>query len=210
MALDTKTVEEIRRLVPRLVNEGIITRREEHRKLAGFYRGLAEDSLQSAQLLHKVSTEPDLQSAVGFPHLKGFLWVINASYYSMFYMASAALAHSGLKIRSTIGIHTLTFNAFTYYFYLTNKIAKRYIEEFFEALEDSGELLGKEEVVRKAEEKAKELVLHLESERKKRRIFTYELEKTRIEARAKTSLERANHFYKEMLKLITPIGRAPA
>jgi len=202
MALDNKKIEETKKLVPRLFNEGIISKSENHKKLASFFKENAEDSLNSAQLLYKVSTDSKLQDMTGFPNLKGFLWVINASYYSMFYMASALLANSGIKIKSEVGIHKITFDSFVYYFYLTDKIAKEYVEQFLEALEDSEELLGREEVVKRAEEKAKELITSFDSEREKRRTFTYELERTKIETRAKTSLERANHFYREIIKLI--------
>ena len=144
----------------------------------------------------------ELQNSLGFPNLKGFLWVINASYYSMFYMANASLAHLGIKIRSEIGIHKLTYDSFVYYYYLTNKISKLYIEQFHEALEDSSELLGKEEIVSKAKEKATNLILQLESERIKRKTFTYEFERAKIESKANTSLDRAGNFYKEIMKLI--------
>lgn len=202
MVLDNKKIEEIKKIVPRLINEGIICKKEDYKKLIDFFRENAEDSLDSAQLLYNVSTDSKLQDATGFPNLRGFLWVINASYYSMFYMASSLLASSGIKIKSEIGIHKLTFNTFVYYFYLTNKIAKEYIEQFLEALEDSEELLGKDDVIKKAEAKAKELVNSFDFEREKRRTFTYELERTKIQTKAKTSLERANYFYKEIIKLI--------
>jgi uncharacterized protein (UPF0332 family) len=202
MVLDTKKIEEIRKQVPKLLDDGILVKKDEHQKLVPFYMELVMDSLHSAQLLYKVSTDSKLQSLVGFPNLKGFLWVINASYYSMFYMANALLASSTIKIKSEMGVHSLTFKAFTYYFYLTNKISKKYVEEFFEALQDSEELLGKEEIIKKAEEKAKGLVLDLNLEREKRRTFTYQLEKTRIEAKAKTSLERAKHFFQEVERMM--------
>jgi len=202
MTLDNKKIEEIRKLVPKLVNDDTVSKNEDYKKLADFFRENAEDSLNSAQLLYKVSTDSKLQDATGFPNLKGSLWVINASYYSMFYMASSLLANSGIKIKSEIGIHKLTFDTFVYYFYLTNKIAKEYVEQFLEALEDSEELLGREEAVKQAEEKAKELITSFDFEREKRRTFTYELERTKIEIKAKTSLERANYFYKEIIKLI--------
>lgn len=202
MALDNQRIEEIRKLVPKLINEGTISKKEEYKKLVNFFKENAEDSINSAQLLYKVSTDSKLQNATGFPNLRGFLWVINASYYSMFYMASALLANSRIKIKSGIGIHKLTFDTFVYYFYLTNKIAKEYVEQFLDALEDSEELLGREEAVKKAEAMAKELVTSFDSEREKRRTFTYELERTKIQSKAKTSLERANYFYKEIAKLI--------
>jgi len=202
MVLDNKKIEEIRKLVLKLVNDRTIKKSEEYKKLADFFRENAEDSLNSAQLLYKVSTDSKLQDATGFPNLKGFLWVINASYYSMFYMASALLANSGMKIKSEIGIHKLTFDTFVYYFYLTNKISKEYVEQFLEAMQDSEELLGREEIVKKAEAKAKELITSFDFEREKRSTFTYELERTKIQTKAKTSLDRANYFYKEVIKLI--------
>lgn len=203
--IEDKKIEEIKKIIPKLVEEGIILKKEEHKRLTDFFIRNAEESLNSAQLLYKVSIDTKLQNLVGFPNLKGFLWVINASYYSMFYMANALLASIGIKIKTEVGIHTLTFNAFVYHFYLTNKITKKYIEEFLEAMKEANELLGKEEqekALKKAEVKAKDLVSDLYLEGEKRKIFTYEFEKTKIEIKAKTSLERANNFYKETLKLI--------
>jgi len=202
MTLDNKKIEEIRKLVPKLINDGIVSKKEEYKNLTDFFRENSEDSLNSAQLLYKVSTSSKLQDSTGFPNLKGFLWVINASYYSMFYMATALLTNFRIKIKSEIGIHKLTFNTFVYYFYLTNKISKKYVEQFLEALEDSEDLLGREEIIKKADEKAKELITSFDFEREKRTTFTYELERTKIETKAKISLERANHFYKEIIKLI--------
>ena len=202
MIFDNKKIEEIKRLVLRQIEEGIIVKREENKKLVSFFINNAEDSLNSAQLLYKVSINPKLQNITGFPDLKGYLWAINASYYSMFYIVSALLASIGIKIKSEIGIHMLTFNAFVYYFYLTNKITKNYVEEFLEAMKDSGELLGKEEIYKKADEKAKELVSDLDFEMNKRKTFTYELGKEKIEIKAATSIKRANNFYREILKLI--------
>ena len=135
MALNDKKIEEIKRLIPKLIDESLIVKKEEHKQLVDFFIETAEDSLNSAQLLYKVSTDIKLQDATGFKNLKGYLWTINASYYSMFYMANAILANLGIKIKSEMGIHKLTFDVFVYYFYLTNKISKEYVEQFLEALE---------------------------------------------------------------------------
>lgn len=202
MVLDEKQIREIKKLVPQLVEEEVIVKKEENKKLVNFYIEQAEDSLNSAQALYKLSTNPELQNLMGFPNLKGFLWVINPSYYSMFYLVSALLASKGIKIKSEMSIHKLAFHAFVYYFYLTGKITKNYVEDFLEMQQDAEELLGKEEIIKKAEEKAKELVIHLDLEREKRKTFTYELERTKIMTKAKTSLERANNFHKEIKKLI--------
>ena len=200
--IDDKQLAEIKRDVPKLVNEGVIDKSDEYVKLSSFFVETAEKSLSSARLLFKASTDKSLMDAAGFPNFDGYLWVINACYYSMFYMASAALAHDRVKVRSDIGVHKLTFKAFVYYYHLTNKIKKKLVEEYLQAQQDSQELLGQEEMHAMAEKKAIELVTHYGLEREKRRRFTYELERTRIETRAKTSLERASDFYKEVSKLI--------
>ncbi|MBW2974336.1 hypothetical protein KY366_01335 [Candidatus Woesearchaeota archaeon] len=200
--LDDTKIERIRKLVPELLNEGLIKKSNEYKKLTQFFIGNAQDSLNSAKLLFEVSTNNKLMELTGFRDFKGYLWAINASYYSMYYMANALLASEGIKIASGTGVHKITFNTFTYYFYLTGKITKNYIEEFLEAQKDSEELLGKEEIVKAADIKAKKLIDDLASERRKRSVFTYELKSTRIEAKAKTSIERAQGFIAEIMKML--------
>jgi len=46
-----------------------------------------------------LSTNPDKQQYLGFTSFNGLLWVVNASYYSMFYMARALLENEGIKIK---------------------------------------------------------------------------------------------------------------
>ncbi|MBS3121846.1 hypothetical protein J4434_03110 [Candidatus Woesearchaeota archaeon] len=200
--LDKKKIQEIRRLIPQLVQEGLISRKEENKRLVEFYLTLSEEALNSSRVVYKVSTDEEMAKLVGVSDFNGFVWVINPAYYSMFYAANALLSSSGIKICSEIGIHKLTFQAFVYYFYLTGKISAKYVQEFLEEQESAEEILGKERAIKEAEQKAKELVLHLELEREKRTFFTYGLEKFRIENKAKTSLERASNFYKEIKKLL--------
>jgi uncharacterized protein (UPF0332 family) len=200
--IDDKKLAEIKDDIPNLIDDGIIDKSKYHTKLSEFFVETAEKSLNAARLLFKTSTEKSLMDVAGFPNFDGYLWVINASYYSMFYMASAALSHGGVKIRSDIGVHKLTFKAFVYYYYLTKKITKKLVEEYLQAQQDSQELLGQEEIHALAEKKATELITEYGLEREKRRRFTYELERTQIATRAKTSLERASDFYREVSKLI--------
>lgn len=202
LELDEKKIQEIRRLIPQLVKEGLISRKEENKSLVEFYLALSEEALKSSRVVYKVSTDEEIAKLVGVSNFKGFVWVINPAYYSMFYAANALLASSGIKIHSEIGAHKLTYQAFVYYFYLTGKIKAKYVQEFLEEQESAEEILGKERIITEAEQKAKELVLHLEWEREKRKLFTYNLETFKIEAKAKTSLERASNFYKEIKKLL--------
>ena len=199
---DEKKIEKIKKLVPKLLDEGLIKKNDEYKKLTQFFVENAKDSLNSAKLLFEVSTNDKLMELTGFKNFKGYLWAINASYYSMFYMANALLASEGIKITAETGVHKITFNAFTYYFYLNGKITKKYIEEFLEAQKDSEELLGREEIAKEADIKAKKLIIDLAYESEKRKAFTYELERTRIEAKAKTSIERAQSFLVEIMKML--------
>ncbi len=200
--IDDKQIEQIKRDIPKLIDEGIIAKSDEYVKFCSFFVETAEKSLNASKLLFKASTDKSLMEFAGFPDFDGYLWVINSAYYSMFYMASAALAHHQIKVRSEIGVHKVTFKAFVFYYHLTNKITKNLVDEYLRAQQDSQELLGQEELHAKAAKKATELVNEYALEKEKRARFTYELERTQIATRAKTSLDRASNFYKEVLKLI--------
>lgn len=200
--LDEKKIEKIKKLVPQLLNEGLIKRNDEYKKLTQFFIENAQDSLNSAKLLFEVSTNSKLMELTGFRNFKGYLWTINASYYSMYYIANSLLASEGIKVTAEAGVHKITFNAFVYYFYLTGKITKKYVEEFLEAQKDSEELLGREEIAKEADIKAKKLIEDLAYESEKRKVFTYELKRTNIEAKAKTSIERAQSFLTEIMKML--------
>jgi len=63
--LDDKKLEELRRRVARLIQEGAISK-EGKKEYVGFFLENAEKSLRSAQLLYAVSTKQDLQAATGF------------------------------------------------------------------------------------------------------------------------------------------------
>ncbi|MCF7798460.1 hypothetical protein K9M74_01005 [Candidatus Woesearchaeota archaeon] len=135
-----------------------------------------------------------MQSYMGYPDFDGFLWVVNASYYSMFYMARALLESEGIKIKSDKSIHALTFDAMIHFFYLNGKLQKKLIEDFVESLEEASEILGKQ--------KADLLMEDYFFEKGKRAIFTYKTEELVIKAKAKTSLQRAIRFTNEIKKII--------
>lgn len=200
--LDEKKIKEIKVRVPALLAEGRIHKSEEYKKQVGFFKENALDALNSAALLLEVSVNPKIAEQLGFPKFRGYLWTINSSYYSMFYVCHAALASIGIKIKAEIGVHKITFDTFVYYFYLTGRITKDFVEELLEAQEESRDLLSREDMQQQAELKAQRLVDDLVQERSKRREFTYELSRERIETKAKTSLERARNFFREIIKTI--------
>ena len=115
--LDNKEIEIIKRNIKRFTSENLIIK-EKQGKFIDFFMNNAADSLNSAKLLFKASTNKELQNSSGFPNFNGFLWVINASYYSMFYMARALLESEGILIKTDNSVHLVTFDALVYYFYL--------------------------------------------------------------------------------------------
>lgn len=199
--LENKELEIIKRNIEKLMKEEkIIIDKKNRGRFTGFFLGNSGKSFDSAKLLIEVSDKKELQDNLGYPDFDGYLWVINSSYYSMFYMARALLESSGIKIKidsSTQSVHQLTFQALVYFFYLNQRLEKKLIEDFKEASIDAGEILGKE--------KAKKLIEEYESEKEKRARFTYELGQIAIQGKAKTSFERARFFNQELKKILESV-----
>ena len=112
----------------------------------------------------------------------------------MFYAARAALESIGIKIKTDLSVHGITFDAFVCYFYLTGKIEKKVIEDFRDAEIEATELLGKE--------KAKLLVEDYFHEKEKRGRFTYETGEIALQNKAQTSSNRARLFNEQIRRLI--------
>lgn len=183
--LDEKKIQDTRKRVAEYLREGILLKKRDA-KFVDFFLSNARNSLETAQLLFEVSIKPDLQKTLGVAPFNGFLWVINASYYSMFYTARALIEKEGTSIKSTQSIHQVTFDVLVHNFYLTEKLQKKLIEDFAEALDESSQLLGKE--------KAKTLIEDYFYEKEKRATFTYELGVVALQNKAQTSLDRAKRF----------------
>lgn len=191
--LDEKRIDKIKTRVTDFLKKGTI-KKENEKKFVNFFLNNAKNSLDSAKLLFIVSIKTDIKKSLGFSNFNGFLWVINSSYYSMFYMARALLENEGIKIKTDLSIHAVVFDVLVYYFYLTGKLQKKLIEDFAEAKEEASEILGKE--------KAKELIEDYFYKKKKRAIFTYEMGAIAMQNKAQTSLERAKKFNEEIRKII--------
>ena len=191
--LDEKKLKEAERRVKQFISEGIIKSRGKPEHIDFFLKN-ADDSIDSAKALFELSTNTEKQESLGFTGFNGLLWVVNASYYSMFYMARALLENGCIKIKADISIHAVTFDAMIYYFYLTGKLQKGFLEDFIEAKEDAAEILGKQ--------KADELMEEYYLEKKKRGTFTYEMGTLLVASKAQTSLERAQKFRRELKKII--------
>jgi uncharacterized protein (UPF0332 family) len=191
--LPEKKLNEAKKRVEQFIRDGIIKSKLTPEFVDFFLRN-ADDSLDSANALFQLSIDSEKQRYMGFSSFNGLLWVVNASYYSMFYMARALLENKGIKIKTDFSIHVVTFDSIIYYFYLTGKLQKEFLEDFIEAKEEAAELLGKQ--------KADELIEEYFFEKRKRSEFTYDMGISLVRSKAKTSLERAQKFRREIKKII--------
>lgn len=191
--LEEKKLKEAEKRVKQYIADGIVKTKGKAEHTAFFLKN-ADDSIDSAKALFEISSDPEKQKFLGFTSFNGLLWTVNASYYSMFYMARALLESEGIKIKTDLSIHAVTFDTIVSYFYLTGKLQKELLDDFVDAKEDAAELLGKQ--------KADELIEEYFFEKKKRGTFTYEMGEIIIKSKAKTSLERAQRFRREIKKII--------
>jgi len=161
-------------------------------------------SLQLSNYLQKLSTDSETKKSAGFPEdFECSLWVVVTSYYSMFYIANAAMAKLGLKVGEKIA-HKITQDALLVYFIKNNRLAKSLLEDYKQT---KSEVLGlmnvsEEELLKEFEVKAKELIADFGHQREKRGEFQYDITKTAKEHFAQLSFERAQNFIQEMIKVI--------
>src|SRR3989339_1767152 len=133
--IDEKKLKEAEHRVKQFISEGTIKSKGKPEHIDFFIKN-ADDSIDSAKALFELSTNPQKQESLGFTIFNGLLWVVNASYYSMFYMARALLENEGIKIKTDLSIHAVTFDTLISYFYLTGRLQKELLKDFIEAKED--------------------------------------------------------------------------
>lgn len=128
--------------------------------------------------------------------ISSYMWVINCSYYSMFYAALALLGRNGHKIRAEVGIHKTVYHALIYYFIDNeSKLSFRYIEQYKDVKDRAEEIL-------QHKEKTMSLIRNLKYEVNKRQEFTYDLGREAEESKATTSYERAKAFITAVKEMI--------
>lgn len=195
-------IKEADTIITDLIKEKkIITSLPEREKIkfTRFYLKQANLSLIAADLLYKISTQKLSKEFHKLnPNYECFLWVLNPSYYSMFYSAHALLAYKGVRISQEQGIHKKTAHALIYFCVKNDFIAKELYEQFIQSQQEAAELLNLEEF----KEKAETLAGNYFNELEKRSRFTYETEEGAKEKHATTSLKRAQEFLAEIEKII--------
>jgi uncharacterized protein (UPF0332 family) len=191
--LDEKKLKEMQSRVKQYMDNGLI-KTKQSREFVEFFLSNADKSLNSANALYDLSTDKEMQTKMGYINFDGFLWVVNSCYYSMFYIVRALLENEGIKIKSDLSTHAVTFDVLVNFFYLNGKLQKKFIEDFADAKDEASELLGKQ--------KADQLIEDYYWEKEKRATFTYNTKEIVIKAKAQTSLERARRFNQEIKKMI--------
>ncbi|MFH0701473.1 MAG: hypothetical protein V2A62_03475 [Candidatus Woesearchaeota archaeon] len=184
--LDEQKIEQSSKIIRELITAGKIVKPKVG--MVDFFLNQSHRSLAVAERLLRLYDDERLDT---------HLWVINTSYYAMFFQATALLALFNHKIEAEQGIHKLTFHALVYYFIKEdNKLKKQLVEEYQDAVKDAESLL------QLGETKVQELILDFNSEQVKRKTFTYTTEENAERTKALTSFNRAKNFVGEIDKVI--------
>lgn len=173
------------------------------------------DCLDTAKLLIELRNQKEiLVKLLGKEQFNPTLWIINPSYYSIFFNAQLLLAYDGKKLpENTENTHKTVFLALLYYFVIkgsglegkknmkwediqSSRLSTA-LKMFQEAQEEVEELL----------QKAKSTIEDFNAELEKRRTFTYQMNSHAKESIALTSYRRAISFRTIITEYITTLKR---
>jgi uncharacterized protein (UPF0332 family) len=200
--IDKERINEAKRNVKQYVDDGLLKLGDKDApKFVDFFMADAESSLRTASILQEISDDNALKETlkVGMD-FESYLWVIVSSYYAMFYAATAILAKQGIRTTGQI-VHKVTADVLIHFFGSNEKLAKL-LEQYEEAQAVGLELVGREDLMKRMQKKADELIIAYEGERKKRSKFQYDIGVQAKKGYAQTSLERAKDFVFEIRKLV--------
>lgn len=162
----------------------------------------SENSLKTAQYILKIMDNPKIKILFGAEEYDGTLWIINASYYRIFFLAQYLLALDRKKFpQNTADTHKMTELALMYYFIIkgSNLEGKPNLE--WENIKESRlsnalKLMAdaKEETQQLTQQRAKSVVEYIKCERIKRHNFTYRMTVDAELKKAKTSIKRSIEF----------------
>jgi uncharacterized protein (UPF0332 family) len=200
--IEKERLEQATRNLKTYISDGLLkTGDKDAAKFVDFFMSNAEASLRTASVLQEISDQETLKQTLKVgSDFESYLWVIVSSYYSMFYAATAILAKQGVRATGQI-VHKVTADALIHFFASNEKLAKL-LEQYEEAQTVGLELVGREELMKRMQKKADELIISYEGERKKRSKFQYDIGVQAKRGYAQTSLERARLFVFEIRKLI--------
>ncbi len=175
--LDSNRIKEAESNVRSYLDEGLLKKAPLELNVLNILLRNAKESLRVAEEVHQKNLSE--------------LWVIVCSYYAMYYYANAVLLKLGYKVGEKI-VHKVTSDALIVY--VRKKLKESLLEEYEETKEEALALAGM---------KADSLVESFDFERNKRQLIQYRTIEIEKQSKAKTSLQRAKEFAKEMEKLLT-------
>jgi uncharacterized protein (UPF0332 family) len=174
--LSKQRIKEAEDNVKLYLTEGLLKKTVMNKQIQNILLKNAKESLRVAEEIHEKNISE--------------LWVIVSSYYAMFYYANAVLLKLGYKVGDKI-VHKVTSDAMIVY--ARKKLKETLIETYEETKEEALHLAGI---------KADDIIESLEFERNKRNLIQYQTIDIDKQSKAKTSLQRAKEFTKEMEKLL--------
>lgn len=174
--LEADRIKEAQSNVKIYLIEGLLKKIKTHPEILRILIGNSKESLKVAEILYKNDYSD--------------LWTIVCSYYSMYYIARAALYKNGYKVGEKIS-HKVTADALIAY--IRNKLKDVLIKDYEAAKYEALDVIGL---------RTDEIIESFDFERIKRSRFQYKLTEAAKKNKAKTSLERARKFVFEMEKLL--------
>ena len=175
--LTDKRIKEAESNVKSYLEEGLLKKAVMDKQVINILLRNAKESLRVADEVNKQNLSE--------------LWVIVCSYYAMYYYANAVLFKLGCKVGDKI-VHKVTSDALIVY--VKGKLKESLIEEYEETKEEALNLAGM---------KADALIESFDFERNKRSLIQYKTIEIEKQSKAKTSLQRAKEFTREMEKLLS-------
>jgi len=158
------------------LREGLLRKTSPDKNILRLLRDNSKESLNVAGILLKNNHSS--------------LWTIVCSYYSMYYIANAALYSQGLKVGPKIP-HKVTSDALIVH--IREKLADSLFLDYDSARDEALGIAGL---------RADEIIGYFDMERNKRSRFQYGMTEDVKRAKAETSLERAKRFVYELEKLL--------
>ena len=174
--LDKNRIKEAETNVKSYLDDGLLKKSIIDKKIISIFVSNGKESLRVAEETYQNSISD--------------LWVIVCSYYSMFYYANAVLLKLNYKVGDKI-VHKVISDSVIVF--VRGKLKESLLEEYESAKEEALNLAGN---------RADSLVESLDYERGKRNLIQYQTKEIEKHSKAKTSLQRAKEFNKEMEKLL--------
>jgi hypothetical protein len=162
----------------------------------------SENALKTAEYILKIMEDSETKNFLKAEDYDGTLWIINAAYYRIFFLAQYLLALDNKKFpKNTEDTHKMVELALMYYFIIKGSDLESKPNLKWEDIQQSRlskalELMeyAEEETLELTQQRAKSVVEHMEAERIKRHKFTYRMTINAELEKAKTSIKRAKEF----------------